>query len=48
MARLDPRLCGDATEPPRVGAANESNDRLDGPLLRAMTPAGNFIKSAFS
>jgi len=26
-----------AIQRPRVGAANESDDRLDGPLLRAMT-----------
>ena len=32
MARLDR-----ATQPARVGALNESYDRLDGPLLRAMT-----------
>jgi hypothetical protein len=32
MARL-----GRATQPPRVCAANESYDPLDGPLLRAVT-----------
>jgi hypothetical protein len=32
MARLDR-----ATQPPRVGAANEFDARLDGSLLRAMT-----------
>jgi hypothetical protein len=32
MARLDW-----AIQPPRVRAANESYDRLDGPLWRAMT-----------
>ena len=37
MARLDPRLRGDAIQPARVHAPNESYDRLDGPLLRAMT-----------
>ena len=40
MARLDPRFRGDATQPPRVCAANEFYARLDGPLLRAMTAYG--------
>src|SRR5258708_23274273 len=43
MARLDPRFRGDATQPTRVRAANESYDRLDGPLSRTMTSGGRVL-----
>jgi hypothetical protein len=41
MARLDPRFREDAIQPAQACPLNESYDRLDGPLLRAMTNVAN-------